>query len=190
MLTTAVDIWSLGVLVFVLRTNCLPLVRDSQNKKFDLEGIINSQQYHKVFDEDTRDFLSKCLKIDPKSRATADQLLLHSWIVKNEKERQAQLANAKEMRQNFAIQVKQNYHALESISEFEGDILTALNNNGLLEDHLAMANFYFEACDIDKGPDGRVSFDEILKAVEGTGVFASKINDPEFEGQEDVVTLE
>ena len=103
MLTTAVDIWSLGVLVFVLRTNCLPLMRDSQNKKFDLEGIINSQQYHKVFDEDARDFLSKCMCIDPKSRATADQLLLHSWIVKNEKERQAQLANAKEMRQNFAI---------------------------------------------------------------------------------------
>lgn len=47
-LTSAVDIWSLGILIFILRTNCLPMnrenrIRDAEGKvaPFDPESIIN-----------------------------------------------------------------------------------------------------------------------------------------------------
>ena len=55
--------------------------------EFDCEGIINSPQYERIFDEDQRDFLIKCLQTDPEKRATAEDLLKHPWIEKNEKER-------------------------------------------------------------------------------------------------------
>ena len=58
-LTTATDIWSLGILTFILRTNCLPMNRekrlssnDAEATEFDPEGIINGVQYGKIFDED------------------------------------------------------------------------------------------------------------------------------------------
>lgn len=48
-LSTAADIWSLGVLTFILRTNCLPMNRETHGSielagktVFDPEAIINS----------------------------------------------------------------------------------------------------------------------------------------------------
>lgn len=45
-LTTAADIWSLGILTFIMRTNCLPMNRetkqaDGKPNPFDPESIIN-----------------------------------------------------------------------------------------------------------------------------------------------------
>lgn len=60
---------------------------DGKLVEFDCEGIINSPQYERIFDEDQRDFLIKCLQTDPEKRATAEDLLKHPWIEKNEKER-------------------------------------------------------------------------------------------------------
>ena len=90
-LSTAVDIWSLGVLTFILRTACLPLNRDSQtgegddnSGKFDPKDIVNSPQYSRIFDDDQKDFLIKCMQFDPKQRATVDELLNHAWITNNQ----------------------------------------------------------------------------------------------------------
>jgi len=79
----------LGVITFILRTACLPMNRESLEvpgkvTTFDPEGIINSGQYSRIFDEDQRDFLIKCLQPDPQKRATAEQLRQHKWILKNE----------------------------------------------------------------------------------------------------------
>ena len=76
-LTTAVDIWSLGVLIFIMRTACLPMNRDTTHavakaQTFDAEGIINSSQYSRIFDEDQRDFLIKCMQPDPAKRWSAE----------------------------------------------------------------------------------------------------------------------
>ena len=53
-------------------------------EEFDPSGIINSVQYSRIFDEDQRDFLIKCMQHDPAKRASAEQLLKHNWITKNE----------------------------------------------------------------------------------------------------------
>jgi len=46
---------------------------------------------------------------DPAKRATAQQLLKHNWVTKNEQERQKQFLEAREVRLNFANQIKANY---------------------------------------------------------------------------------
>ena len=107
-LSTAADIWSLGVMTFILRTACLPMNRenktgDGKPKEFDPAIIINGTQYEKIFDEDQKDFLIKCLQADPQKRATAEQLLEHSWITKNKLAREKEFAEAREVRINFAL---------------------------------------------------------------------------------------
>ena len=67
-------------MTFVLRTNCLPMNRDTPAPKgkpraFDPEAIVNSAQYERIFDDDQRDFLIKCMQPDPAKRATAEELL-------------------------------------------------------------------------------------------------------------------
>jgi serine/threonine protein kinase len=52
--------------------------KDSQKGEkvdFDCESIINSPQYERIFEEDQRDFLIKCLQTDPEKRASAAELL-------------------------------------------------------------------------------------------------------------------
>mmetsp|Transcript_27286 Transcript_27286/g.36491 ORF Transcript_27286/g.36491 Transcript_27286/m.36491 type:complete len:86 (+) Transcript_27286:795-1052(+) len=83
-------------------------------------------QYERIFDDDQRDFLVRCLQNYPEKRATAEELLSHPWIVKNEQERQRQFAEAREVRHNFACQVKRNYKSIMAMSEYECDILRAL----------------------------------------------------------------
>lgn len=176
-------------------------IRDAEGKvaEFDPESIINGLQYERIFDDDQRDFLIKCLQTDPEKRASAEELLQHDWIVKNEKERQAQFDEAREVRQDFAKQVKRNYLNLMSMSEFELDLLRALYNQGILDEAIEQIENYFDACDVESGPDGRVSFDELIKAVDNMRVFA-KSHDEVFEGddqqntegeeKEEVVTID
>lgn len=194
-LTTAVDIWSLGVLAFNCKTDCLPMSRDNQNPdptkrpKFDPDAIINSEQYEKIFDEDLRNFLVEALQPDPTKRATAQQLLSHKWIVKNEEERQRQFNEAKEVRLNFAKQVKVNYLNLMSMSEFELDLMRALYSQGILDDRGDQIEALFDACDIEGGPDGSLSFVEVKMALRNTGVFIDQVQ-PGQKLQEGDVTLE
>ena len=65
-------------MTFILRTACLPMNResaltpaDAKAPIFKPEDIINSGQYGRIFDEDQRDFLIKCMQPDPLKRATA-----------------------------------------------------------------------------------------------------------------------
>ena len=76
------------------------------------------------------------------------------------------------------------------MSEFELDLLKTLYHSGILNDNIEMIDDLFDACDIQGGPDGRISFDEIRAAVDNMGVFAKtpKAGQPQLaEGQ---VTLD
>jgi tRNA A-37 threonylcarbamoyl transferase component Bud32 len=81
----SVDIWSIGILTYLLISGNHPFDSKKSNEnilnriikgKFKMEGPI----WEKV-PKDCKDFIKKCLVIDPKKRATAEQLLKHPWIV-------------------------------------------------------------------------------------------------------------
>ena len=50
---------------------------------FDPHEIVRSVQYKKIFSDEQKDFLIKCMQDDPKNRKTAKQLLEHPWIINN-----------------------------------------------------------------------------------------------------------
>ena len=111
--------------------------------------------------------------MDPARRSSAKKLLLHPWIVDNEAERQQQFEELGEVRKNFADMVYKNFNELESMTDFEIDLVHELNSVQLYDEMADMINLLFDACDINGGPDGRISFEEFKRACANMNVFAS-----------------
>lgn len=58
------------------------------------------------------------------------------------------------------------------MTDLELDLLRALYFSGILDENIEIIEDLFEACDIEGGPDGRITFDEIRRAVDNMKVFA------------------
>ncbi|EGB05703.1 hypothetical protein AURANDRAFT_54494 [Aureococcus anophagefferens] len=85
----AVDMWSVGVLTFVLLGGYPPFHDDNEAKLF--ERIKCAQfnfdpQYWDVVSADAKDFIRKLLNNNPGVRLTAEQAILHPWLVKGDHE--------------------------------------------------------------------------------------------------------
>jgi len=81
--TPAVDMWSLGCILFLILTNKLPfdgedlnlLFKNIQEVKYsfpsDLETTISTE---------ARDLIRRLLELDPNKRLTAEEVLKHPWL--------------------------------------------------------------------------------------------------------------
>lgn len=80
----AIDIWALGVIVFVLLCGCLPFDDDSAKIETEsdarLKFTLRFPRWASNLSDAAKDLLLKLLAVDPKDRITADQALRHSWV--------------------------------------------------------------------------------------------------------------
>ncbi|CAK4076689.1 unnamed protein product [Aphanomyces euteiches] len=79
----AVDIWSLGVITFILLCGYPPFHNDNQAKLFaaiKLGTFKFKSPYWDDISDDAKDFISKMLCLEPAQRWTAEQLLKHCWL--------------------------------------------------------------------------------------------------------------
>jgi len=80
----AVDIWALGVIVFVLLCGCLPFDDDSTAVPTDEvvkeKFVLRFPRWAKNLSESAKDLLMHLLDCNPKTRYTADQAMLHPWV--------------------------------------------------------------------------------------------------------------
>ncbi|OQR90222.1 calcium/calmodulin-dependent protein kinase [Thraustotheca clavata] len=83
----AVDIWSIGVITYILLCGYPPFHDDNHNalfRKIKRGAFVFDSPYWDSISDDAKEFISKMLTVRPSERATAVQLLEHSWIVGND----------------------------------------------------------------------------------------------------------
>jgi len=86
-----VDIWSIGVITYVLLCGFTPFYGDNQRQLF--ERILHAQFDFPAPEWDdistsAKDFVKKMLVVNPASRLTAGQALAHEWIQKSAPKRE------------------------------------------------------------------------------------------------------
>jgi len=80
----AIDIWALGIIVFVLLCGCLPFDDDSSRIASEsaarVKFTLRFPPWATNLSSSAQDLLHKLLDVNPKTRYTAEQALNHPWV--------------------------------------------------------------------------------------------------------------
>ncbi|KAI8515264.1 Serine/threonine-protein kinase 17A [Branchiostoma belcheri] len=82
-LSTATDMWSIGVLAYVMLTGHSPFLGDSKQETFLHISTLAYDFPEELFldvSADAQDFIKSLLVKEPEDRATAKECLLHPWL--------------------------------------------------------------------------------------------------------------
>ena len=84
--TMKVDVWSLGVILYILVSGTPPFSDDKPGVRVKLRDQIltaNYTFYSNIFDPlsaELKDLITKCLKVEPEERISAEEILNHPWL--------------------------------------------------------------------------------------------------------------
>eukprot|EP00418_Pyrodinium_bahamense_P093696 CAMPEP_0179042224 /NCGR_PEP_ID=MMETSP0796-20121207/16556_1 /TAXON_ID=73915 /ORGANISM="Pyrodinium bahamense, Strain pbaha01" /LENGTH=497 /DNA_ID=CAMNT_0020738601 /DNA_START=34 /DNA_END=1527 /DNA_ORIENTATION=+ len=149
------DIWSCGVIMFVLLCGYPPFYAETDDEVLKLvkKGVytFNKADWSCV-SNDAKDLISHVLKMSPSGRYTASQALKHVWITK--KAPRAQKVTSKSLVNNL--------RGFRSTNKFKKVALQVIAGQ-LSEDRIKSLRESFMA--MDKNQDGTLSFTEIKEGL-------------------------
>jgi len=133
------DLWSIGVIVFILLCGYPPFYDDDNDVLFhqicDANYEFGSPYWDEV-SEDAKDLISKLLVADPKKRLTAQQALAHTWCSRDNHSRDHLTSCQKELkkynaRRRFrgAVRVVQMSNLLKKLAATATATLTAATDS-------------------------------------------------------------
>lgn len=120
------DIWSVGVILFLLLGGYLPFDDDDEDKVFDRTR--NGQydfrpQFWGKISPGAKDLVTKCLTINPSKRFTATKCLTHKWMAEQDSELESHQLDVNKLKDAFVAKRKMKA-AINTVRIFVETIVT------------------------------------------------------------------
>ncbi len=159
--TEKVDIWSTGVITFILLSGKAPFSgkrKEEILRSIETKGLSFSDPLWQKISTKAKDFISSCLKRDASERPSAFELLEHPWIRENVNDRASILDS-----QTQAC-IVDNMDAFRKNSKFQNGIISLMANLHSGCEDLELLKKMFIKLDSDK--NGSLSIHEIRKGFD------------------------
>lgn len=160
------DLWAVGVIAFMLCSSLKPFYDKRRSVMIDqimrCKYDFNAAIWNNVSD-DAKDFISKLIIIDPKTRLDAAKALHHPWILNRER-----LPDEKPSEEVLA-KIDGSLLNYRHTSQLKKLALTVIAHRSTAAEMQKLRSIFQE---FDKSQDGVLSFDEFRQALE-------KMNYPE-----------
>ena len=104
----SVDIWTIGILSYLLLVGRLPFDNPDDNENEIARQTINEpapfiENKWNIISNEAKDFVSKCLEKDPKNRMDINEVINHKWLKKYITDEQKNKENKLERLSSFEI---------------------------------------------------------------------------------------
>jgi calcium-dependent protein kinase len=167
--TSACDLWSLGVLTYVMLCGKPPFWGNysEQIKKMKMEKYPMADETWKRTSTEAKELIKGLLKNDPKRRLTLDQVLAHPWL------RMAAVAQDPAITREVFANLKQ----FSNVSQFFSICVASVARQ---LDHRSLRNVHKVFCEMDANGDGVLELHEVRSAFEKTfGKDSEQVRDVE-----------
>eukprot|EP00434_Breviolum_minutum_P011617 symbB.v1.2.010248.t1/scaffold663.1/size175208/4 len=165
--TSACDLWSCGVILYILLSGKQPFYGTNNKEIFKQAKTGNyslADDVWKKVSMDAQELLAKLLQLVPTQRISASEALQHNWITKQIPLRRRRPSTALTMDGRKVIQ---NLRVFAGQSRFKRKALTVIASQMSHEKIQTLGDIFSE---IDTNQDGKVTMEELYEALRDHGL--------------------
>ena len=134
------DIWTIGIIAYLLVFGRQPFLMSGSNRRSkDIMKAIHSKTRSSVVSNQCKDFISKCLRIAPEDRESAEELLEHDWIAEMSTEVRKRQIRMSALMPSVAshdqLCLNQIHHSVQSaqVMDLDFEVLDELGVDSILD---------------------------------------------------------
>ncbi|XP_042429941.1 calcium and calcium/calmodulin-dependent serine/threonine-protein kinase-like [Zingiber officinale] len=171
--SAASDMWSLGVILYILLSGCPPFTAATNREKQQriLNGDFNFEDpTWKTISLSAKDLISRLLSVEPYKRPTATDLLKHPWVIGDSARQDLMVPEVVTKLQKFNARRKLRAAAIASVLSSKVALRTKklkslLGSHDLTPEELENLRLHFKRI-CSNGENATLSeFEEVLKAM-------------------------